>query len=320
MDHERQAGNEFDFIDWIRRLLPDPDGDVPMGPGDDCAVVAVGEERLLLKVDSILEGVHMQFAQPDAPGFATPRQAGYKSVARALSDVAAMGGVPRFALANTTLPHGRGRAFREELLFGMLDACALFSVRLVGGDTKTWTEHSALALGITLMGDMQSVAPVYRSGGKPGDCLLVTGTLGGSLQGKHLNFTPRCAEGRWLAEFGVRCMIDLSDGISGDLRHICGGSHCGAIIDEASLPVSDDAELCSRNSGQTPHTHALHDGEDYELLFSVAQERTGALMAKWPFADTKLTSIGFLVEGREVTLRNAAGVRPMPNRGYEHEF
>ena len=163
-----------------------------------------------------------------------------------------------------------------------------------------------------------------RSGAKPGDALFVTGELGGSLSGRHLEFEPRLAEARWLADhFSIHAMIDLSDGLAGDLRHIVHASHVGAELLDKSIPVSRVARLAAKGgaSGKSPLLAALTDGEDFELLFAVASRDAVPLLDAWKkqFPELKLTCIGKITAGEGVTIRNKEGIRPMAAvHGYEH--
>lgn len=308
MDSPRRAGNEFDFIDWVRSQTPA--GSAIVGPGDDCAVIPLGNDLGLLKVDSCLDGSHFQFTDHDAPGFATPEQVGYKVMARTISDIAAMGGTPRYATVATALPQGAGNDLREGLVRGLLAAAAPFNVELVGGDTKSWSSER-LAISVSLFGVMEGRTPVLRSGAQAGDALFVTGQLGGSLHsGRHLHPTPRIAEGQWLAAQGASSMIDLSDGLSGDLWQLCKASAVAAALHADALPVNSDSTL----------EGALHDGEDFELLFNVPGASAEAIARAWPF-QTRLTRIGTMLAGKpEITLIERGQRTPLAIKGYEHRL
>lgn len=241
-------------------------GSLEVGPGDDCAVIICGSERLLLKVDSVLEGTHFQRADADAPGYATVAEAGHKAMLRTVSDIAAMGGLPRFSLLSLGLPEALTAPERQALLEALQESAALHDVAIVGGDTKSWSSDR-LSISVTLIGVMDGLQPVLRSGGQVGDTLYVTGTLGGSISGKHKAPQPRIAAGRWLAAHGATAMMDLSDGLSLDLWRLCRASGCSAQID--TVPVSRAATQLAQSSGHTAIEHALHDGEDYELLVAL---------------------------------------------------
>ena len=251
---------------------------VETGPGDDCAVVRLGKERLLLKTDAVVEGVH--FLPSTSPSLI-----GRKALARVLSDVAAMGGTPTHALVTLAVPP-RADARRLAAIYRGLTALARrHRVALVGGET---TRAPKLLLSVALLGTCQRAKPVLRSGGKPGDELWVTGTLGATRKRRHLHFEPRLAEGRWLAERGAaRAMMDLSDGLAADLPRLAAASRCHFALNRASLPLAPGATTAA----------ALGDGEDFELLLAVPPAQR-ALLEKWPFR-TRLTRIGRLLPLRE---------------------
>ncbi|NUQ33733.1 MAG: thiamine-monophosphate kinase [Planctomycetaceae bacterium] len=321
MKHERTSGNEFDFIDWVKTKLGKLPPEVLVGPGDDCAVIHyANDDQILLKTDSLLEGVHVQFSDPAKPGYATPEQAGYKVMARSISDVAAMGGVPCYATIATALPQGRGPAFREGLLAGLQRAAHAHNTFIIGGDTKSWSADDKLVLSVHLFGDMQGFHPVLRSGAREGDAIFVTGELGGSILGKHVSFAPRVGEGRWFASVHAHAMIDLSDGLSGDLLHICKASGVGALIEAEKLPVSKDALILEKRDGMSALEHALHDGEDFELLVCIAREKADEVQKTWPFA-TKLTRIGTVTEkAGGLRISHGGKKQPLPIKAYEHEL
>jgi thiamine-monophosphate kinase len=164
---------------------------------------------------------------------------------------------------------------------------------------------------------------VLRSGAKTGDAIFVTGELGGSLAGKHLEFEPRLAEARWLAEhFSVHAMIDLSDGLAGDLRHILKASRVGAELLKPAIPISRAAKLRAKEGSRTksPFAAALADGEDFELLFTVAGADAVKLLDAWKkqFPKLKLSCIGKITAGEGVTIRDQTGVQPLTAHGYVH--
>jgi thiamine-monophosphate kinase len=238
----------------------------------------------------------------------SPRQIGRKVMNRNLSDCAAMACLPAAAVATAALPRGTPLDYAKELHLGLQDAAAPFGCPVVGGDTATW--DGKLVLGVTILGKSAGVKPITRCCAKPGDGIYVTGPLGGSLLGRHMTFEPRVHIARKLASLNtVTAMIDLSDGLSRDLGHICRGSNVGAVVMAGLVPVHEDAiEL--RRDGRTPLEHALHDGEDYELLFT---GRPGFYFAS--------TRIGTIAEEPGIFLQTAAGTRePLEARGWEHKL
>lgn len=247
---------ETGLIDWVRNRTP-RDARVPVGIGDDAAVVRMPAGReLVLKTDMIVEDVH--FTRKDS----RPEDWGYKAVAVNLSDLAAMGAEPLYALAAIGAPRGTKAEDVRALHRGMERAMRLAGVRLVGGDT---CRADKFMIAVFMAGSVKRGKMLLRSGVRPNDALFVTGALGGSLaSGRHLRFRPRLAESRYLAEhYRVRAMMDLSDGLAKDLRHMGRESGVGFEIDEAALPVHRDA----RPRGTLA---ALTDGEDFELLFALS--------------------------------------------------
>ena len=204
--------NEFELINQLIRHLPSNDT-VRVGPGDDCAVLDLGVpgRLLLFKTDAVVEGVH--FTRETAP-----EKIGHKALARALSDIAAMAGTPTAAVITLGLPRAFDPKFVEAVYAGMNALARRHHVAIVGGETTT--NPGGMLLSIALLGTVAKDKCLLRSGAGAGDAILVTGELGGSLAGRHLDFEPRLAEARWLAEhFSIHAMIDLSDGLAGDLRH-----------------------------------------------------------------------------------------------------
>ncbi len=303
---------EWALIDWLRRRTGGDTAAVPIGPGDDMARLRVGETDCLLTTDTLLEGTH--FRLPEA----SPRQVGYKALAVSLSDCAAMAAEPVAAVAWVGLPEGARMAFAEGLCRGLLDAADRFACPLVGGDVTSW--EAPLAIGTSVVARAAGVEPVRRGGARPGDALLVTGALGGSVLGRHLTFVPRVAEARRLAGAAhLHAMIDLSDGLATDLHHLCAESGVGAEVDAPAVPVAPAAEQIARRDGRSPLDHALSDGEDFELLLAVSAEDAAALGGGRPLGDLPLTRIGRVVEGQGVTLVDADGTRrPLAPSGYEH--
>lgn len=299
----------------IRRLCAGlvSDSSVIVGPGDDCAVVRVGPgaaEDLLLTSDPLIEGVHFS---ADAPFSGI----GHKAAGRVLSDIAAMGGEPRWALVDLAVPRSTPVESLEALYEGFRAIAARHGLPIVGGDLA---EAACLEVHTFAVGAVPRGRAVLRSGARAGDLLYVTGSLGGSLLGRHLRFEPRVAEGRWLREGEwATAMIDLSDGIATDLGHLAERSGVGALVEAARLPVSDDARRAP--SGRPAVERALADGEDFELLFTVPAARQAEFEAAWRGAfDLRCTRIGEIDgEAGRVRLAQADGrVSQLAERGYEH--
>ena len=238
--------NEFELIARLTRSLPTNDS-VVVGAGDDCAVLECGDpqRQLLFKTDAVVEGIHFTKETP-------PEKIGRKALARALSDIAAMAGTPNAALVTIALPKNFSPEFVEKIYAGMNALAAQHGVAIVGGETTTNPER--VLISISLTGFVPRGKAVSRSGAKVGDAIFVTGELGGSLAGKHLDFEPRLAEARWLAEhFPIHALMDVSDGLAGDLPHILRASGVGAELLK-SAAVKHSATECvvplRRNVGQ----------------------------------------------------------------------
>jgi thiamine-monophosphate kinase len=252
-----------------------------VGPGDDCAVVDPGRGPLrLLKTDAIVEGVHFL---PDTP----PEKVGWKAIARVLSDFAAMGGKPEHLLVTIAVNADRPVAWMDGLYRGIRKCLAKHGGILAGGETSSLPQAGAV-ISVAGEGSVGRKHLVLRSGGKPGDLVLVTGRLGWSGHGKHLTFTPRLTEAAWLVEhLRPTAMMDLSDGLAKDLPRLAAASHCGFEITHR-LP----------STPWCPEENALSDGEDYELLLTVSEKRWQLAAAAWKaaFPYLPLSVIGRLTE------------------------
>ncbi len=237
-----------------------------IGPGDDCAVVRSSghDTLLLLKTDCVVEGIHFTNQSP-------PALIGWKAMARPLSDFAAMSGVPQFALVTLIVPAERTLDWIKKIYRGLEKAARTFQVAIVGGETSNIKGPAVIS--VSLSGFAEKSRWVGRGGGKATDELFVTGRLGGSLRGRHLKFTPRIEEARWLTKhFSIHAMMDLSDGLGADLPRLARASGVGFEVDEDALP---------RNRGCTV-AQAINDGEDYELLFAISRHDTAACWKAGP--------------------------------------
>ena len=299
--------DEFAFINWIRGQGAFDADRVPVGPGDDCAVVRVEGELLLMTTDQCADGVH--FILDDCG----PEAAGYKVMARSLSDIAAMGGRPLGAVATVSAPKGMSESDLQAIYRGLRRAGDAFDCPLVGGDVSAWAHP--LLMTTTMWGLPAGAAPVLRSGAAPGEAICVTGTLGGSVAtGKHLSFTPRVRDGRRLAErFPIGAMIDISDGLVADLGHLCRASGVGAELHSEAIPLSP-----ATSDRADPLAAALSDGEDYELLFTLPADAADALISSQPL-DVAVTRIGTVTAGVERVLVDPSGRRrTLAETGWRH--
>lgn len=303
--------NEFELIAQLTRSLA-ANPTVVAGPGDDCAVLDVGlpGRCLLFKTDAVVEGIHFLM---DAP----PEKIGHKALARCLSDIAAMAGKPLAALVTLGLPKTFDPAFVRKIYDGMNELARSFGVAIVGGETTTNPER--ILISISMIGEVEKHKCIMRSGARDGDGIFVTGELGGSISGKHLDFQPRLTEALWLADhFPVHSMIDISDGLVNDLRHILDRSGVGAELLAKSIPISRAAKL--RKAQKLPMEAALGDGEDFELLFTVPPGLAVALLDGWKaqFPKLRLSCIGKITKTSGVSLRDASGVHSLKSNGYVH--
>ncbi|WAC20050.1 thiamine-phosphate kinase [Luteolibacter sp. SL250] len=285
MKQLRDIGEDA-LIARLVKLVPHaPDAS---GPGDDCAVIDPGphaDTLQLLKTDALVERVHFL---PDA----APRAVGWKAVARVVSDFAAMGGEPEHFLITLALPKSTPVEWIEEVYRGMGDCLARFGGLLAGGETSSVPDGSAAVISVAATGRVSRQHLVLRSTARTGDAVIVTGRLGGSLAGKHLDFIPRVREAAWLVRhFRPSAMMDLSDGLGKDLPRLAAASGCSFRIDESVLPVSPD---CTKDQ-------AIGDGEDFELLFTFPSGQVKDLLARWSveFPDLPLTIIGEMAPGGE---------------------
>ena len=279
---------EFDYIRWLRTRTPE-NPRVLVGPGDDTAVLAPFPRPLLVTTDMLMDGTDFLIEEVG------PRTAGRKAMAANLSDIAAMAGVPVAAVVSVALPKSAGREFSEQLYLGVRDLADEFDTAIVGGDTNSW--DGKLAISITLFGEATERGAVLRSGAKPGDWVFVTGPLGGSIRGHHLTFTPRVREALRLHEVAdLHAMIDISDGLAADLNHILEESHCGAVLSAGDIPISPDAIELSQSSSKSALQHALGDGEDFELIFTVSPDDGEKLLREQPMPGIVLSKIGECVE------------------------
>jgi len=301
--------SETELIQRLTENLP-ADSSVLTGPGDDCAVLDWSGSKLLFKTDAIVEGIHFDRDTP-------PEAIGRKALARALSDIAAMAGTPTHALITLGVHADMEPSLIEAVYQGLRDCAREHHVNIVGGET---TSLSQLTLSISLIGKANK--PILRTGSAVGDAIFVSGELGGSLAGHHLNFDPRLKEARWLSDQDiVHAMIDLSDGLATDLRHLL-SDQTGAELLTRALPIRRAAKERARDnpSGKTALLAALTDGEDYELLFTVSPKDAVPLLDGWKsaFPETPLHCIGKITDQPGIALRDDKGVKPLTLHGYDH--
>lgn len=315
---------ELEFHKWLLARSASHRGAL-RGIGDDCAVIPLGGVRggrfILLTSDTVVAGIDYHCpalgSSRSALARLTPAQVGRKALAISLSDIAAMGGLPVCAVVSLALPKATPSSVVKALYRGIEKVAAECRTTVVGGDYSETVGPSVITTSV--LGFVEGAPPVTRAGARPGDVVFVTGTLGGSILRKHWAFTPRIAEGTALrTKFKATAMIDISDGLALDLWRLVRMSHVGATIFESSVPVSRDAVSLANRSGRTPLDHALHDGEDFELLFTL-RPKMAERLTKHDGPGTRVTAIGRIERTPGLRIKRRTGeVHPLPPLGYEH--
>jgi thiamine-monophosphate kinase len=326
-------GSERAFIRGVTALAAGQAPGLVKGIGDDCAVlVKEGDQVLLVTTDTLVAGVHFDLRWHPL------HLLGRKAAAVNLSDIAAMGGVPRYALLSAALSPELAEEGLQCFMEGFVEMLREHDVLLVGGDTVA---ASCPTFSITLLGEMAGAEVCYRSAAREGDEVWVSGVLGEAAAGlalcrqqaavpphlaalvqAHLNPQPRLALGRWLAASGeVHAMMDISDGLATDLAHICTASGLAALVAGRQLPLSTALREAAALLGHDPRQWALCGGEDYELLFTVAAG-AGAALARRVRADLglEMRCVGRMILGDGVFLEEEGRRRPISYQGYEHRL
>jgi len=300
---------EDKITNWFARQSKLDGRKFPIGIGDDMAMIGLGSDKsILVTTDMLLEGVHFDLSK------ATLEQVGYKAMAVSLSDCAAMATKPVGAVAAVALPKRFGQKELKQIHNGINIAAEKYNCPLIGGDITSWKTDAGFAINITMFSSIGNCRPVKRSGAQVEDVICVTGFLGGSDLGKHLEFTPRVFEALEITSMvRVNSMMDLSDGLSSDLPRICTQSKVGALIEEDRLPVS--AQAMSKND---PLGAVLNDGEDFELLFTLSKEDSEKLFENWE-GDLIITPIGEITSTGIVEMKTACGlIVTLKQKGYDH--
>jgi thiamine-monophosphate kinase len=340
--HQAPVLSEFALIRSLRRRFGRTDSSVVRGIGEDAAIIKMPTgSRLLLTTDLLAEGVHFDLATT------TLQDVGYRAAVANLSDIAAMGGVPRYLLVSLAVPHERTAAEIDRLYRGLMQACRRYGVQLVGGDTSA--SRNGLFVNITLTGAAHPDRVLTRAGARAGDLIYVTGTLGDSQAGlallqagdrasaslfdkgadrirrflirRHLRPLARVREGRLLAERRLAsAAIDLSDGLSGDLAHLCEESRVGAELDPRAIPVSSACRSYADVRRLNPVDVALSGGEDYELLFTVPPANRRKVEALARRARFRVSCIGLITARRSGirVKRDDGSWQPLTVTSYEH--
>lgn len=325
--------NEFELIASLTEDAPRRVKDLVCGVGDDCAVIEAGGKVWLVTTDALIEDVHFKSAWTDLTTL------GRKALAVNLSDIAAMGGLPRFYLVSIGLPKNGAGSIAKKIYSGMKEMAALHNVILIGGDTVA--SNDGIVISITAIGESKRDECIFRAGAKEGDAIYVTGTVGSSALGleclkagfksdaaeyfveRHLNPNPRIAEGRFLAGLKmISAMIDVSDGVALDLAHIADSSGVGFEINADLLPRNKNFEVIAEELNLDPVKTQLAGGEDYELLFTVAAKHAAKfedLKKKCP-SGCRITRIGTMkgsLQNRRAQGGEKKDVLP-EKRGFDH--
>jgi thiamine-monophosphate kinase len=340
----RSTIHEFDLIHALHQRHSRRTPSVIRGIGDDAAVITSRAGRwTVLTTDLLTEGVHFDLRT------ATMADTGFRAAAANLSDIAAMGATPQYLLAALAIPRTGSSRQVHQLYRGMMAACRPHRVRLIGGDTSG--SCGGWFLSLTLIGMVLPRKALFRSGARSGDCLYVTGTIGDALAGlrllnessanakrysrtatlsarhrqfligRHLRPTARVAEGQWLSTHRfATSAIDISDGLSGDLRHICEESHVGVNLDLGALPLSPACRAYAASRKLDPVDLALTGGEDYELLFTISPRHRSRLERTALKRGFSLTCIGEIHPHRfGIQTLSSHGLRHrLANTSYEH--
>ncbi|WP_053382126.1 thiamine-phosphate kinase [Nitrospira moscoviensis] len=335
----RHPLSEFGLIRTLQRRFPSRDNALIRGIGDDAAVVAMPAGRhLVLTTDLLAEGVHFDLRT------ASFEDVGYKAAIANLSDVAAMGARPEHVLVALAAPAACAAPQILQLYKGLMAACRPYRVSLIGGDTSA--SANGWFLSVTVTGTVPAGSALLRSGARVGDAIYVTGTLGDSLAGlqllsrrrpmaatrlppadrrfllrRHRRPLAHCRFGQLLGTHRLAtAAIDLSDGLSGDIRHLCEESRVGAELHTAALPLSPALTAYAKAAGTDPAALALQGGEDYELLFTVSPANLRRLQRAAGEPGRRLTRIGVIQpKSFGIRLRDASGnLRRLPVTSYEH--
>lgn len=325
--------SENSFVSWLRQRFSTRDKSVICGCGaDDCGIFITDSTSIAATTDSFVEGTH--FTSTDRP-----EEIGWKAVTATISDLAASGCKPRWLLLSVALKKGLGEEWAKRLAESIARCAEKYSASIIGGDT-TSSQHATM-LTVTALGTPFPGGPVLRGGAVVGDVIAVTGSLGGSLSGRHLNPEPRFKEMQLLLSFtlkhkslaniaeihGLHASMDISDGLAIDLSRLCHESGIGAELLAEQIPVSQAARLMSSTSGKTPLQHALGDGEDFELLLAINPQIWPELAEFWSGEmkkDKKLAALSMV--GRATSdmklklIRDDGQIDILLAEGYEHQW
>ncbi|NIA30153.1 MAG: thiamine-phosphate kinase [Actinobacteria bacterium] len=309
----KEFGGEFKLIEKLSRTARNKN--VIVGIGDDAAVVKFGNQKLIITSDMMCEDEHFSTT------YYSPKQIGIKAMASNLSDIAAMGARPLYAIVSISLSDKTTVEVVGEIYRGLYQATDAYNVDIIGGDT---THASILVINITLFGETDNGKIITRAGARPGDVIKVTGPLGGSEAGlrllkdkvrgfervKKLHTEPSCRLdiSDQIAHYAT-AMADISDGLASDLRNICKSSGVGAIINREAIPVADDVKRAALLLGTLPADLALYGGEDYELLYTLPENFSDLVPG---------VQIGKIISNEKIYLDNKGERTELTQFGFDH--
>lgn len=302
---------EFELIERLRKRTPVYPC-VRLGIGDDAAILDLSGQYGVVTVDVLMDGV--DFVLSEIPA----EKAGRKALAVNLSDLAAMAASPKACVVGMVLPKKGGVKIAEKVYEGILELAREYQVGVAGGDTNSW--DGPLVLSVTAIGTPPPFGGIRRRGAKPGDRIVVTGEFGGAILGKHLDFEPRVWEAIYLYRaYEIHAGIDVSDGLAADLAHILVESQCGAVIHADRVPISKAAQDLTRASrkGGKALDHALHDGEDFELILAVPPREAERMLQDQPLS-VPLSDIGEFVEEKGLWLQTREKRSVLEPKGFVH--
>lgn len=311
-----KLGGEFALLKRVLRQVDDPK--VVVGPGDDCAVLDYNGRYLVWTTDMLVEEDHFSLK------WHTPFQVGMKLVECNVSDIVSMGGIPRYAVVSMSIKSDTTVEFVEELYRGIYESAERHGVLIVGGDTTHGTEY---VFNVSMIGEVEKGLLRLRSGAKVGDLICVTGHLGSSTAGlrllqagkegfvkDHLEPKSRSADEVGMIAKYANAMIDVSDGLASEVRHICQVSRVGAVIEQEKIPIGDTTVDAANLLSLDAYGFALYGGEDFELVFTIPQERIEEL--KKEFSD--FTVVGKVLEQKEGVSLIKKGKETELGNGYDH--
>jgi thiamine-monophosphate kinase len=321
--------------EFIRRITTEETGDpsVIRGVGDDCAVITTPGTVQLLTVDMLVEGVDFLLDR------IKPAQLGRRALAVNLSDIAAMGGTPRHALVTLAAPGSSPVELLEGIFAGIREMAEQHEVSIIGGDMSSASE---ISVSITVIGEAPHDEVLYRTGARPGDCVVLIGTTGESGAGldlllndrsvefdvrehlvhRHLDPVPLIAEGRWIAACGLAgAMIDISDGLAADLGHICRASRVGALVNSDTMPVTPELASYLLTTSANAEDLLYRAGEDFALLLTVTSDHCDRLVDSFRLAfpdGPPINIVGHITEGDAVLIAREDGDTPLLSGGFDH--